>query len=144
MSTLVLSTQKHKDGLSKLNGELAGDIGDLVSEWRSVRVYETAMISGQALPISDIVPASAKATEVIGLGSSSPISSPFPAIEAGGKEEMASPPKPKPERKRFFVVRDSLDSQAGRFYEADDEKVKDRSRAYRYSQVEVLDLTGDS
>jgi Holliday junction resolvase YEN1 len=93
--------------------------------------------------IPDLASKRTDEARVIDLASSSPAPRHQPAIETSGKAEMASPLKPKPKSKKYFVVRDSLDNQAGQFFEVDEEKVKDRSRAYRYSQVEVLDLTGD-
>jgi Holliday junction resolvase YEN1 len=104
---------------------------------------ERAMTSSPALPIiADSASATAETPEIADLASSSLIRISLFPHDTGGKGEMASPPKPKPKPKRCFVVRDSLDGQAGHFFELDEEKVRDRSRAYRYSQVEVLDLTG--
>jgi Holliday junction resolvase YEN1 len=110
----------------------------------SLPVLERARSLSPALPtISDLAPTRANEIQVIDLASSSPASRRLPAIETSGKGQISSPLKPKPKSKKYFVVRDSLDNQAGRFFEVDEEKVKDRSRAYRCSQVEVLDLTGD-
>jgi Holliday junction resolvase YEN1 len=104
---------------------------------------ERAMTSSPALPsISDLAPATAEPPEIVELASSSPIRMSLLSLDTLGRGEMASPPKPKPKSKKYFVVRDSLDGQAGHFFELDEEKVRDRGRAYRYSQVEVLDLTG--
>ncbi|PMD26265.1 hypothetical protein NA56DRAFT_744446 [Hyaloscypha hepaticicola] len=104
---------------------------------------ESAMTSSSALPtIVDVSPETAETPEVVDLASYSPIRMSLLSLDSRGKGEMASPPKPKPKSKKYFVVRDSLDSQAGHFFELDEEKVRDRGRAYRYSQVEVLDLTG--
>jgi Holliday junction resolvase YEN1 len=104
---------------------------------------ERAMTSTPALPnIGDLAPATAEPPEIVDLASSSPIRMSLLSLDTLGRGEMASPPKPKPKSKKYFVVRDSLDGRAGQFFELDEEKVKDRSRAYRYSQVEVLDLTG--
>ena len=103
---------------------------------------ESAMTSSPALPtIADVPPETAEIPEVVDLASSSPIRMSLLSLDTRGKGEMASPPKPKPKSKKYFVVRDSLDGQAGHFFELDEEKVRDRGRAYRYSQVEVLDLT---
>ena len=104
---------------------------------------ERAMTSTPALPnIGDLAPATAEPPEIVDLASSSPIRMSLLSLDTLGRGEMASPPKPKPKSKKYFVVRDSLDGRAGQFFELDEEKVKDRSRAYRYSQIEVLDLTG--
>jgi Holliday junction resolvase YEN1 len=104
---------------------------------------ERAMTSSPALPpIADSASATAETPEIVDLSSSSPIRMSLLSLETRVKGEMASPPKPKPKSKKYFVVRDSLDGQAGHFFELDEEKVRDRGRAYRYSQVEVLDLTG--
>ncbi|PMD61907.1 uncharacterized protein K444DRAFT_558595 [Hyaloscypha bicolor E] len=87
-----------------------------------------------------LVPARAKEAEVIDLASS-PASRAVPAIETGERGEMASPPKPKPKPKKYTMVRESTD---GTFWEGvDEEKFQRRSNVYRYSQVEVLDLTSD-
>jgi Holliday junction resolvase YEN1 len=102
---------------------------------------ERARSSSPALPsISHLIPGRREESEVISLDSPSPV--PRLQGEEASKKlgDMASPLKPKPKAKKYFVVRDSL---GGNFCEVDEEEVKDRSRAWRYSQVEVVDLSGD-
>jgi Holliday junction resolvase YEN1 len=103
---------------------------------------ERARSSSPALPrIFDLLPARREEREVIDLASSPPVPRSRAGNGSGGKEEMASPPKPKPKTKgkKYIAVRES---SGGVFCEVDEKDVKDRSRAWRHSQVEVLDLTG--
>lgn len=102
---------------------------------------ERARSSSPALPrISDLLPARREESDIIRLDSSPPVQR-LRVEESRKLGDMASPPKPKPKGKKYFLVRDSL---VGTFCEVGEEEVKDRSRAWRHSQVEVVDLSGDS
>jgi len=103
---------------------------------------DRARSSSPELPsISDLLPTRRQESEVIDLASSPPVLRPLAGHKDSGKGEMASPPKPKPKAKKYIVVRQSTDDKFWK--EVDEKDVKDRSRAWRHSQVEILDLTGD-
>ncbi|KAN0090380.1 hypothetical protein V8E51_018959 [Hyaloscypha variabilis] len=109
---------------------------------RVANEQETSRVDQVQPSIDDFAPARRGEGEVIDLASSSPLAPrPQPPIGTCADQELASPPKPKPKPKKYIVVRESTD---GTFWESvGDENVKGRGNAYRYSQVETLDLTGD-
>jgi Holliday junction resolvase YEN1 len=102
---------------------------------------ERARSSSPALPsISDLIPARGEQSEVISLDSSPPVQQ-IRIEESRKLGDMASPPKPKPKGKKYIMIRESMDC---RFWtEVDEAEIKEGSRAWRHSQVEVLDLSGD-
>jgi holliday junction resolvase YEN1 len=90
----------------------------------------------QSLSSSCVPPARAQEAEAIILISSPPAPNNFQA-----SEETASLPDCMRKGRKYTVVRESTD---GTFWDAvDEEEVRGRGHAYRYSQVEMLDLTGE-
>ena len=122
------------------------DMGEVVTDNFDLPIRlanQEAPCLGEVPPsLSDRSPARPGEAGVIDLASSSPVApKSSPPIENSRKEGKASPAKARSKAKKHIVVRESTD---GTFWEAaDDVKARGRGNAYRYSQVETVDMTGD-